>query len=186
MQLKEPPINRATIEAVAQLIAERFDPVQVILFGSHARGNAGSHSDIDLLVVLDSLEDWPKDLNPIRAAIAEQFILPVDVLVTTPARLAQQRDDPYSFYNTALESKVILYARPAPPKDWFKKADQDLKMAYRAMDPEDPISGDGLLPRPTMCRKVSQRLPRRPQHPFSACPRSCVPYAGLQKVRTGL
>ena len=60
MQLKEPPINRATIEAVAQLIAERFDPVQVILFGSHARGNAGSHSDIDLLVVLDSLDDWPK------------------------------------------------------------------------------------------------------------------------------
>ncbi len=139
MQLKEPPINRATIEAVAQLIAERFDPVQVILFGSHARGNAGSHSDIDLLVVLDSLDDWPKNLNPIRAAIAEQFILPVDVLVTTPGRLAKQRDDPYSFYNTALESKVILYARPAPPKDWFKKADQDLKMAYRAMDPEDPI-----------------------------------------------
>ena len=53
MQLKEPPINRATIEAVAQLIAEQFDPVQVILFGSHARGNAGSHSDIDLLVVSD-------------------------------------------------------------------------------------------------------------------------------------
>ena len=35
MQLKEPPINRATIEAVAQLIAEQFDPLQVILFGSH-------------------------------------------------------------------------------------------------------------------------------------------------------
>ena len=116
MQLKEPPINRATIEAVAQLIAERFDPVQVILFGSHARGNAGSHSDIDLLVVLESMDDWPKEGNPIRRAIGEDFILPVDVLVTTPERLAQQRDDPYSFFNTALESKVILHARPAPPR----------------------------------------------------------------------
>ena len=139
MQLKEPPINRATIEAVAQLIAERFDPVQVILFGSHARGNAGSHSDIDLLVVLDSLDDWPKEGNPIRRAIGEDFILPVDVLVTTPERLAQQRDDPYSFFNTALESKVILHARPAPPEDWFEKAEQDLEMAHRALDGGTPL-----------------------------------------------
>ena len=186
MQLKEPPINRATIEAVAQLIAERFDPVQVILFGSHARGNAGSHSDIDLLVVLDSLDDWPKNLNPIRAAIAEQFILPVDVLVTTPGRLAQQRDDPYSFYNTALESKIILYARPAPPKDLFKKADQDLKMAYRAMDPEDPIPAMACYHAQQCAEKYLKGYLVARQHPFSACPRSCVPYAGLQKARTGL
>ena len=57
MQKSETPINKATIRAVAQLIAERFDPEQIILFGSHARGNAGSHSDIDLLVVLKSLDD---------------------------------------------------------------------------------------------------------------------------------
>ena len=106
-------IDKATIRAVAQLIAERFDPVQVILFGSHARGNAGSHSDIDLLVVLDSMEEWPKRGNPIRRAIGEEFILPVDVLVTTPERLAEQRNNPYSFVNTALESKEILYERPA-------------------------------------------------------------------------
>ena len=113
MQVSETPINKATIRAVAQLIAERFDPEQIILFGSHARGNAGSHSDIDLLVVLKSLDDWPKRDNPIRAAIAEHFILPVDVLVTTPERLARQSDNPYSFVNTALESKRILYERPA-------------------------------------------------------------------------
>ena len=113
LQMSETPIDKATIRAVAQLIAERFDPEQIILFGSHARGNAGSHSDIDLLVVLKSLDDWPKRDNPIRAAIAEHFILPVDVLVTTPERLARQRDNPYSFVNTALESKRILYERPA-------------------------------------------------------------------------
>ena len=35
-------IDKTTIRAVARLIAERFDPEQIILFGSHARGNAGS------------------------------------------------------------------------------------------------------------------------------------------------
>ena len=111
--MSETPITKATIQAVAQLIAERFDPEQIILFGSYARGNAGYHSDIDLLVVLKSLDDWPKRDNPIRAAIAEHFILPVDVLVTTPARLAQQRKNPYSFVHTALESREILYERAA-------------------------------------------------------------------------
>ena len=106
-------IDKATIRAVAQLIAERFDPEQIILFGSHARGNAGSHSDIDLLVVLESLDNWPIRDNPIRAAIAEHFVLPVDVLVSTPDRLAEQRKNPYSFVNTALESREILYERPA-------------------------------------------------------------------------
>jgi len=107
------PIDRATIQAVAHLIAQKFDPEQIILFGSHARGNAGSHSDIDLLVVLKSLDDWPKRDNPIRRAIGEQFILPVDVLVTTHDRLAEQRNNPYSFVNTALESQEILYVRAA-------------------------------------------------------------------------
>ena len=107
------PIDRATIQAVAQLIAQKFDPEQIILFGSHARGNAGSHSDIDLLVVPASLDDWPKRDNPIRAAIAEHFILPVAALVTTHDRLAEQRNNPYSFVNTALESQEILYERAA-------------------------------------------------------------------------
>ena len=104
-------INKTTIRAVAQLIADRFDPEQIILFGSYARGNAGYHSDIDLLVVFNSLENWPKRDNPIRAAIAEHFILPVDVLVTTPDRLAQQHENPCSFVNTALGSREILYER---------------------------------------------------------------------------
>ena len=107
-------IDKAAIRAVAQLIAERFDPEQIILFGSHARGNAGSHSDIDLLVVLKSLDGWPRRGNPIRRAIAEKFILPVDVLVTTPDRLSAQRENPYSFVNTALESRELLYERPTP------------------------------------------------------------------------
>ena len=63
-QVTKVPIDRATIQAVAQLIAQKFDPEQIILFGSHARGNAGSHSDIDLLVVLKSLDDWPQTGQP--------------------------------------------------------------------------------------------------------------------------
>lgn len=33
-------------------IVERFDPEKIILFGSHARGDAGPDSDVDLVSVV--------------------------------------------------------------------------------------------------------------------------------------
>ena len=84
------PIDRATIQAVAQLIAQKFDPEQIILFGSHARGNAGSHSDIDLLVVLKSLDDWPKRDNPIRSCDRRSIsFCPSTSLSRTPESLSR-------------------------------------------------------------------------------------------------
>ena len=45
MNAIEAHIDSATIQAIAQLIVKRFDPEQIILFGSHARGEVGAHSD---------------------------------------------------------------------------------------------------------------------------------------------
>jgi predicted nucleotidyltransferase len=55
-----PPINKRkripmrTIRALAKHIAEKFDPEEIILFGSHAYGKPQSWSDVDLLVVMDT------------------------------------------------------------------------------------------------------------------------------------
>lgn len=46
-------------EELLRSVVAYFDPVRVILFGSHARGEAGPDSDYDLLVVLD--DDAPKE-----------------------------------------------------------------------------------------------------------------------------
>lgn len=60
-------IDRSTIRAIANLIVERFDPDQIILFGSHARIEGGKHSDLDLLVVLPEDADRQKQRrNPLR------------------------------------------------------------------------------------------------------------------------
>jgi len=42
------------IRAMAAHIAERFNPEEIILFGSHAYGKPDGWSDVDLLVVMDS------------------------------------------------------------------------------------------------------------------------------------
>jgi len=55
-----PPINKRkripmrTIHALAKHIAKKFDPEEIILFGSHAYGEPQSWSDVDLLVVMDT------------------------------------------------------------------------------------------------------------------------------------
>ena len=109
----EDQIDRATIRAMAQLIVERFDPEQIILFGSHARGESSEHSDVDLLVVLRSDVVKPQRGNPIRRAIAERFVLPVDVMIRSPEVLAGQRNDPHSMIHKVLEEGEVLYERCA-------------------------------------------------------------------------
>ncbi len=113
MHTTEANISRPTIEAVAQLVAERFNPEQIILFGSYARGEAGEHSDVDLLIVLRIDEKQRQRGNAIRRAIAEHFVLPIDVIVRSSEIVAELRNDSYSLIHQALEEGVVLYERPA-------------------------------------------------------------------------
>ena len=47
---------------VVEQVAKRFDPLQIIVFGSVDRGEANYDSDIDLLVVFDEIE-WGEKRN---------------------------------------------------------------------------------------------------------------------------
>ena len=112
MDIAETNISQTTIQDMAQFIAERFDPEQIILFGSYARGEANAHSDIDLLVIIRAATESQRG-NPIRRAIAERFVLPVDVVIRTTEAVARHRDDPYSLIYQALGEGVVLYERRA-------------------------------------------------------------------------
>ena len=113
MTTTETTIDLATIQAVSRLIVERFDPEKVILFGSYARGEPGLHSDVDLLVVLKATDRPARQGNPIRRAIAESYVLPVDVIVRTAEAVEKYRNDPYSLVHQALTEGVVLYERSA-------------------------------------------------------------------------
>lgn len=67
-------------------ILRQFDPVEVYLFGSHARGDARQDSDIDLYVVLD--DDRAESLDRGRA-IGEArrgYAGAVDIVLSTASR----------------------------------------------------------------------------------------------------
>ena len=113
MRVVEDPLNRDTIQAITQLIVERFEPEQVILFGSCARGEEDENSDLDLLVILRPGVEPPHRGNPIRRAIAERFVLPVDLLIRSHETFATYRPNPNSMLSRMLEDSEVLYDRHA-------------------------------------------------------------------------
>ena len=114
MRIVEAPLNRETIQAITELIVERFQPEQVILFGSVARGEEDENSDLDLMVVLRPGVEPPRRGNPIRRAIAERFLLPVDLLIRSHETFTTYRPNPNSMLSRMLEDSEVLYDRRAP------------------------------------------------------------------------
>ena len=109
----EDPLNRETIQAITQLIVQRFQPEQIILFGSVARGEDDENSDLDLMVVLRPGVEPPRRGNPIRRAIAERFLLPVDLLIRSYETFTTYRPNPNSMLSRMLQDSEILYDRRA-------------------------------------------------------------------------
>jgi predicted nucleotidyltransferase len=102
--------DEATLGAVVATIVQqtRPRPLAVILFGSRARGDHRPTSDADLLLVL------PEGTHTRRVAAAvDDFLtfapLDVDIVATTPARLAAARGDFGSVLHWAQEQGMVLY-----------------------------------------------------------------------------
>ena len=96
-------------------IVEQFQPLKIILFGSHARGEATAHSDIDLLVVFPEvafpeLEHQREMVISILGALGD---LPVakDIVVTTPAEIAEYGDLVGRVLRPALREGKVIYER---------------------------------------------------------------------------
>ena len=75
---------------IVQRIVDRFDPERVILFGSHARGDATEQSDVDLLVVAE-IDLPPRErFGAIRRLLAD-YPAAFDVYLKTPEEYHRQR-----------------------------------------------------------------------------------------------
>lgn len=107
-----PPDVRAGIEDMVLRIVNRFDPDRIVLFGSHARGTAGSDSDVDLLVIMDVPGSRRETRVKIRMEIGD-VRLPKDIIVATPDEVRTYGDMIGTILRPALREGIVLYERPA-------------------------------------------------------------------------
>jgi predicted nucleotidyltransferase len=95
---------------MVQRLVRQFDPEQIILFGSHARGTAGPDSDVDFLVVMPVKGSKREKQIEIRIALHDIHVAK-DIIVVTPEDVIRYRNVPGTLVRPALLEGKLLYAR---------------------------------------------------------------------------
>jgi predicted nucleotidyltransferase len=95
---------------IADKIAETLSPEKIILFGSHARGDADADSDLDLLVIIPKIKKMRAESVRVRRAL-RGLLVPVDIIVSSPEQIKRLGDVNGLIYHTALSEGRILYER---------------------------------------------------------------------------
>jgi predicted nucleotidyltransferase len=103
-------VSAKKIQQMVSLIVKKFQPEQIILFGSHARGEGGPDSDVDLLIVMP-VEGSKRD-KAIEIGIALKDVrVPKDIIVTTPEDFAWRKEIIGTIERPAAREGKTLYAR---------------------------------------------------------------------------
>ncbi|HLC27300.1 MAG TPA: nucleotidyltransferase domain-containing protein [bacterium] len=103
--------KKTVIDTVLRKLIAEYAPEKVILFGSHAHGDPGPDSDIDLLIIKNTSERF------IDRWVAVQRILtgthrsiPVETLVITPQEIQRRLAIGDQFIAEILQKGQVLYA----------------------------------------------------------------------------
>jgi predicted nucleotidyltransferase len=97
------------IEEAARRLSEAAPGARVILFGSHARGDAGSRSDLDFLVVEPTVEHRGEESVRLRRALRGLRVA-ADVIVVSARDVDEWRDVRGSLVHAALAEGRELVA----------------------------------------------------------------------------
>ena len=94
------------IERIKEQLISEFSPLQILLFGSQAKGTAKPHSDIDLCVIADTANK--------RETLTQMYLnieteRPVDFILYTPDEWRRCISDNQSFAHKISREGVNLY-----------------------------------------------------------------------------
>jgi predicted nucleotidyltransferase len=107
-------LTKESLEHIVDEIVGAVHPVKIILFGSYARGNATSQSDLDLLIIQEApfiprgnrigeLGFLWRLLSAVRVA--------KDLLLYTPDEVERWKSSLNHVIATALNEGIVLYER---------------------------------------------------------------------------
>ena len=86
MTLKRKHRTLKQVKEMAGFIKNTFNAKNVILFGSYAYGNPNEHSDVDIMVIVNTKQKNHIKAGEIKIALNHKFgfPFPVDLLVRSP------------------------------------------------------------------------------------------------------
>jgi uncharacterized protein len=105
-------VTHQTIEAaVERLVAAAHAPVKVILFGSQATGLAQADSDVDLLVVEETIPDFSLEYTRLRRAVGS-IGAGVDIVLLPRIEFERRQHWSSSAVFGAVRSGRVLFEAP--------------------------------------------------------------------------
>jgi predicted nucleotidyltransferase len=99
--------TRREIKDLSSQIVREFQPLKIILFGSHANGKPEWDSDVDLLVVMPFRGKPNRQAVKIRSRIDTTVAL--DLLVRTPQQISERLAMGDTFIRDILERGRVVY-----------------------------------------------------------------------------
>ena len=108
MQAKQKTVDETVLDRIIQRIVKTASPEKIILFGSAARGEMGSNSDIDLLVVKADIHRRRLAQEIYRNLLGIGYA--VDVIVATPEDIERYKDSFALVIEPALREGKVIYA----------------------------------------------------------------------------
>ena len=108
--LTYPPVTESLLSEVVRCITSVGTPQKIVLFGSRARGEARSDSDLDLLIIEDSELPRYQRSACYRRALCGLFPAK-DVVVWTPGEVEEWLEVPNAFITTVLGEGKVLYEK---------------------------------------------------------------------------
>ena len=95
---------------IATHIVEQFNPCRILVFGSHARGESGPESDVDLFIEMESDQRPPERAADVAAIFGLRH-WPMDVIVYTPEEVEQLRGVHGTLLSMIEREGRVLYER---------------------------------------------------------------------------
>ena len=94
------------VRRYAGRVKEQFNPKNIYLYGSHAKGTADEHSDIDIAVVIE-----PTDGKEFMNIFGKLFVVAADIdgRIEPNLLIDDGEDDKYSFLNEIKETGQLIY-----------------------------------------------------------------------------
>jgi len=103
-------IQPEKIQQIVDKIVEGYQPEKIILFGSHARGDAHKDSDLDLIIIKQTNVPWFHRGWEVRKLLLKDLV-PMDLKIYTPDEFKKYESSRYSFVQSIINESVILYER---------------------------------------------------------------------------
>jgi len=98
------------LNEITRRLVAGFNPQKIILFGSHARENAGPSSDIDLLVICP-VDNGRRALTMAMDRSLKGLGIARDIVVMTPEEFDRDKELPGTVARPAFIEGRVIYER---------------------------------------------------------------------------